>query len=186
MKPLIQCLCLQSELCGPLFLLFWGCFTAMAAAEVWVLLSVEKAYANQSYSCSIYSCETGLRSRCLHQENTVLHSHWRLQGSSSSGTRTHTHSWGLFIQPVGASNVFTFLTIQLLCSGKCFICNSAPSQRGNSLCPLQSLWKTWTRTAANNWQMNSKYLLPAYINAATTQLYNTGHLWMIIYKKTIL
>lgn len=116
----------------------------MAAAGLVSLQSLESLCKPESFSCTIYSCETGLPSRCLHHENTVLHSEWRLQGLSSGRTHTHTGGCSLFICPEEAGT-FTCLTIH---SGKCFMLNSAASQRSNSVSTLQSLWRIWTKWEA--------------------------------------
>lgn len=84
----------EDWLCGALFFLFlflevW-CFTAYGSSRGLISLqSLESLCKPDFFSCTIYSCETGLRSRCLHRENTVLHSPWCLQGLASD--RTHTH-----------------------------------------------------------------------------------------------
>ena len=86
-------LCL-SVLCGSLsFFTGEQCFTAYSSSRGLISLqSLDGLCKPGAFSCTIYSCETGLRSWCLHHENTVLHSHWRLQGLSSGRVRTQPHT----------------------------------------------------------------------------------------------
>lgn len=82
------------DLClGFLFFIEEQCFTAYSSSRGLISLqSLDGLCKPGAFSCTIYSCETGLRSWCLHHENTVLYSHWRLQGLSSGRAHTQTHT----------------------------------------------------------------------------------------------
>lgn len=93
----LNCLLCLSVLCGSLFGFFVfieeQCFTAYSSSRGLISLqSLDGLCKPGAFSCTIYSCETGLRSWCLHHENTVLYSHWRLQGLSSGRAHTQTHT----------------------------------------------------------------------------------------------
>ncbi len=157
------------------------CFTAYGSNRGLISLQpLESLCKPESFSCTIYSCETGLCSRCLHRKNTVLHSRCRLQGLSSG--RTHTQGWGLFFSPLEAGHSFTCLTVQPLFSGKCFIRNSAPSQRSNSVSPLQSVWRIWTKWEATcsvanvgQWTPNIYWLLISIWQQQKEDCVTLGH-----------
>ena len=81
-------------LCVDLCIFGWklGVLRPMAAAEVWFLSCLQKAYVNQAPFHALFTAvKLGYPPDACTAKNTVLHSCSRLQGLSMGRTHTHTH-----------------------------------------------------------------------------------------------